>query len=58
VTDRHRAWLREQERRADMRIMDAYWTFTRTRGGKPPSMVVPDAYRRRAQVRRLLKGPL
>lgn len=36
------------------RIDDAYWRFTRQAKAKPPSLVVPDAYRERA----LLRGRL
>lgn len=38
----------------DERINTAYWAFTRTARGKPPAIVCPDAYARRAELRRLL----
>lgn len=31
-------------------IRDAYWTYTRTARGKPPCLVVPDAYVRRREL--------
>ena len=46
------AELREVEAQIDA----AYWTFTRCRRGKPPILVVPAAYARRNELRRLLAG--
>ena len=37
------------------RIDAAYWIYTRTRRGKPPVLVVPDAYARRKELREMLK---
>jgi hypothetical protein len=34
-------------------INAAYWVFTRTARGKPPILVVPEAYARRAELERL-----
>lgn len=28
----------------------AYWTFTRTKRGKPPVLVVPELYKRRREI--------
>ena len=33
----------------------AYWAFTRCARAKPPVLVVPDAYRRRAELTALLR---
>lgn len=37
------------------RIDAAYWIYTRTRRGKPPVLVVPDAYARRNELREMLR---
>lgn len=34
----------------------AYWAFSRTKQGKPPILVVPDAYRRLREIKALLRG--
>jgi hypothetical protein len=49
----------EQQLRVELqavkdKIDTAYWAFTRTARGKPPCLVVPEAYARRTELRRLL----
>lgn len=34
----------------ESRINDLYWTFTRCKRGKPPCVVAPELYARRAEV--------
>ena len=52
VTRRQRiARMYAAERRFTDAITGAYWTFTRTARGKPPSMVVGWAYEARARIR-------
>lgn len=48
-----RAWLAELAR-VEAQIGAAYWRFTRCARAAPPSSVVPEAYARRAELRRLL----
>lgn len=57
LTEAERLALEAELRRVDARIQDAYWAFTRTARGKPPSMAVPEAYKRRAEIEKLLWGP-
>lgn len=38
------------------RIDAAYWIYTRTRRGKPPVLVVPDAYARRKELKAMLRS--
>ncbi len=46
--------LRELQECED-KINNAYWTFTRCARGKPPVLVVPEAYKRRSEIMELLK---
>jgi hypothetical protein len=56
VTKREREVLRAELRQVTDVIDAAYWTFTRTARGKPPILVVPEAYRRRAEIEAALRG--
>lgn len=47
--------LEEELREVQARIDDAYWAFTRRARAKPPSLVVPDAYRRRDEIQTRLR---
>lgn len=53
-----RAALERELRECEDKIQAAYWNFTRQARAKPPSLVVPEAYRRRTEIRRLLGLPL
>lgn len=48
--------LREELRAVQAKIDAAYWAFTRQARAKPPSLVVPEAYRRRAEIEDLLRA--
>lgn len=37
------------------KINNAYWTYTRTARGKPPCLVVPEAYARRRELNEMLR---
>lgn len=45
-----RAAIRAEQAKIDA----AYWSFTRTARGKPPCLVVPEAYARRNELRAML----
>lgn len=45
-----RAQLRVELLVVQARIDNAYWLFTRTKRGKPPLLVVPDAYVRQREI--------
>jgi hypothetical protein len=45
-----------RRREADAKIDAAYWRFTRQRRGVPPVLVVPEAYRERAEAERQLRA--
>lgn len=45
-----RAELHAERQRCSDAIDAAYWTFTRCARGKPPVLVVPEAYRRRREI--------
>ena len=49
------AELREELRQVEAKINEAYWYFTRCARANPPSMVVPEAYRRRTEIRLALR---
>ena len=49
-----RAALFEELQECNDKINAAYWAFTRQANAKPPSMVVPEAFTRRAEIRNLL----
>jgi hypothetical protein len=49
------AELREELRQVEAKINNAYWTFTRCARGKPPCLVVPEAYRRRTEIKKALR---
>lgn len=51
-----RGTLREERVYQHDRIDRAYWLFSRTARAKPPILVVPDAYARRAHLDRVLRG--
>lgn len=48
--------IRDELAKVQDEINKAYWTFTRCANGKPPCMVVPDAYKRRTELRKALYG--
>lgn len=50
-----RSELLAELRRCNDAIDAAYWTFTRCARGKPPILVVPEAYRRRAEILKELR---
>lgn len=50
-----RAEIDAELRLVNDQITNAYWTFTRTKRGKPPVMVVPEAYRRRRELETMLR---
>lgn len=54
LTSEARASLLAELDRIKHEIDALYWTFTRTRRGKPPAVVRPDLYARRAEIERLL----
>lgn len=55
MTRRQRiARLEIAHRRVHAGITNAYWTFTRTARGKPPSMTVPHLYAERRRLDALL----
>ncbi len=62
-TPRARKWsspLTRSELLSELRqcndVIDrAYWTFTRCARGKPPVLVVPEAYKRRTEILELLR---
>ena len=45
-----RAQLRVELLVVQVRIDNAYWLFTHTKRGKPPLLVVPDAYVRQREI--------
>lgn len=47
--------LRTELRKVEAEIDAAYWAFERSPRAKPPSMVVPEAYRRRTELNKLLR---
>lgn len=51
-----RATLYEELAYHEARITDAYWTFTRTKRGKPPSLVVPESYARATHLRKVIRA--
>lgn len=46
--------LEAEARSCQERIDRAYWSFSRTMRGKPPILVVPDAYQRLREIKALL----
>lgn len=42
--------IESELRRVNAAIQDLYWTFTRTKRGKPPAMVAPHLYTRRSEL--------
>ena len=53
-----RAALETELQACEERIDAAYWAFTRQARAKPPSLVCPEAYARRNEIRALLGRPL
>jgi len=51
VKDKSEDELRAELLAEEARIDAAYWAFTRQARAKPPVLAVPDAYRRRAEIR-------
>ena len=49
------AALRVERQRVHDQITNLYWTFTRTARGKPPCVVRPDLYTRRAELDAAIK---
>lgn len=49
-----RAELEDEATACQARIDAAYWAFSRTKRGKPPILVVPDAYQRLREIKALL----
>lgn len=47
--------LQQELAECEARIDAAYWRFTRCARALPPILVVPEAYRRRNEIRALLK---
>ncbi len=43
--------LEAELKEVEAKINDAYWAFTRQANAKPPSLVVPEAYTRRKEIR-------
>lgn len=56
-TDKVRKALEHRWGIANATIQDAYWRFTRCKGGKPPVLVVPEAYKERTRCERELAQP-
>ncbi len=50
-----RSELLRELRECNDAIDRAYWTFTRCARGKPPVLVVPEAYKRRSEILELLR---
>lgn len=50
-----RADLEAELRAVDDAITNLYWTYTRTRRGKPPCVVAPELYTRRRQLEATLR---
>jgi len=50
-SDKTEEQLRAELRAADDEIDRAYWAFTRQARAKPPSLVCPRAYTRRAEIK-------
>lgn len=48
--------LKKEWQACDDEIQAAYWRFCRMARAKPPSMVCPQAYVRRAEIDLLLRG--
>ena len=46
--------LRAEETQLKAKIELAYWSFSRTKRGKPPILVIPEVYARLREVRNLL----
>lgn len=53
TTERER--LERELTECEDQIDRAYWAFTRQARAKPPVLVVPDAYRRRREIKALLR---
>lgn len=47
--------LKAELARVEAEIEAAYWAFTRQARAKPPVLAVPHAYKRRAEIKRLLR---
>lgn len=47
--------LRAELAQIDDKIDRLYWTFTRTKRGKPPAVVAPELYARRREIKTLLR---
>jgi hypothetical protein len=50
-----RTALLAELRQVNDRITDLYWTFTRTKRGKPPCVVAPELYVRRREIEQELR---
>lgn len=56
VEGRHDALVTELAQ-VEADIQAAYWRFTRCKRSKPPSLQVPRAYQRRAEIFAILRAP-
>lgn len=50
-----RAALEAELRQVNDKLRDLYWTFTRTKRGKPPCLVAPELYVRRRELEQELR---
>ena len=48
--------IRDELRIVNDKINKAYWTFTRCARGKPPCLVVPEAYARRTELNKAMRA--
>lgn len=56
MTKEEREALKAERQRCNDQIDAAYWLFTRCARAKPPCLVVPEAYKRRAEIDALLSS--